>query len=239
VRHCYPFTWLAILAVGCSSSPSGQPGNGSGGASGFDAQPSTGSGGAMSVGGSSGNVGATDSDGGTDLGGVGGASGGADSGAIDGGRDARNGSEAGLSDGGGGDRAAVSSAGCGKSGRPTGGTVIVDNDHIYDFPTSSDGKKPMPVVFILHGANNPHTLLETQTNGSRLATNFVRVFPKSVDAAWAFNGGTGPGMQRLATIYDDLVANYCVDASRVFLSGHSSGAQMSVQMICVPGGDML
>jgi len=34
-----------------------------------------------------------------------------------------------------------------------------------------------------------------------------------------------------------LLANYCVDTSRVFLNGHSSGAQMTVQMMCVAGGD--
>jgi poly(3-hydroxybutyrate) depolymerase len=97
--------------------------------------------------------------------------------------------------------------------------------------------KPMPAIFMMHGANNPNTLLESQTDGSKLATNFVRVFPKSNTAAWEFNGGTGADSKRLSMIYDDLLANYCVDTSRVFLNGHSSGAQMTVQMMCVPGGD--
>jgi poly(3-hydroxybutyrate) depolymerase len=156
-------------------------------------------------------------------------------GAGDGGQDA---SSSGGSDGGGGDAGpVVASAGCGKSGRPTGGRVLVANDHIYDFPPNYDGNKPMPLVFVLHGANNPNTLVEGQTNGSRLAMNFVRAFPKSTGAAWSYGGGTGADSQRLTTIYNDLLANYCVDTSRVFLSGHSSGAQMSVQMLCAAGGD--
>jgi poly(3-hydroxybutyrate) depolymerase len=97
--------------------------------------------------------------------------------------------------------------------------------------------KPMPAIFMLHGANNPNTLLESQTDGSKIAMNFVRVFPKSNTAAWQFNGGTGADSKRLSMIYDDLLTNYCVDTSRVFLNGHSSGAQMTVQMMCVPGGD--
>jgi poly(3-hydroxybutyrate) depolymerase len=42
---------------------------------------------------------------------------------------------------------------------------------------------------------------------------------------------------RLSDIYDELLASYCIDSSRVFLMGHSSGAQMATQMVCAPGGD--
>ena len=127
--------------------------------------------------------------------------------------------------------------GCGKAGRPPGGEVSIPNDRIYSFPTSYDGNKPVPLVIALHGANNPNTILQTLSNGSRLETNFVRAFPKSNIAYWQFNGGTGADSQRISAIYDDLLANYCIDKSRVFLTGHSSGAQMSVQMMCVAGGD--
>jgi hypothetical protein len=57
----------------------------------------------------------------------------------------------------------VPSAGCGKAGRPNGGEVVVPNDRIYDFPSSYDGSKPMPLVIALHGANNPNTILQTTT----------------------------------------------------------------------------
>jgi poly(3-hydroxybutyrate) depolymerase len=131
----------------------------------------------------------------------------------------------------------VASAGCGKAGRPNGGEVIVPNDRIYDFPTGYDGSKPMPLVIALHGANNPNTILQTLSNGSRLEEKFVRAFPKSNGNAWSYSGGTGPDSQRISAIYDELLATYCIDTSRVFLTGHSSGAQMAVQMMCAAGGD--
>ncbi|HXI58408.1 MAG TPA: hypothetical protein VNO55_20215 [Polyangia bacterium] len=226
---------LASLITGCTTSPSGDPGAGSGGVGGVDARPSAGTGGAVATGGSGGQ--SNGSGGSNPEDGAAGAGGGTGGAVVDAGGDGQGGAASGGADGGGGSSGAVASAGCGKSGRPAGGRVIVNNDHIYDFPTTYDGTKPMPLIFMLHGANNPNTLIESQTNGSKLATNFVRVFPKSTGAAWSFSGGTGADSQRLTMIYNDLLANYCVDTSRVFLSGHSSGAQMSVQMMCVPGGD--
>jgi polyhydroxybutyrate depolymerase len=95
----------------------------------------------------------------------------------------------------------------------------------------------MPLVIALHGANNPNTILQTLSKGSRLETNFVRAFPKSNGSAWSFSNGTGADSLRISAIYDELLASYCIDTSRVFLTGHSSGAQMAVQMMCVAGGD--
>jgi poly(3-hydroxybutyrate) depolymerase len=122
-------------------------------------------------------------------------------------------------------------------GRPADGEVSVPEDRIYSFPTSYDGTTPMPAVFALHGANNPNTILQDLSNGSRLEDEFVRVFPKSNENAWRYEGGTGADSQRLSDIYDELLATYCVDVNRIFLTGHSSGAQMSVQMMCAQGGD--
>jgi len=131
----------------------------------------------------------------------------------------------------------VPSAGCGKSGRPNGGEVSVPNDRIYSFPTTYDGNMPMPAVIAMHGANNPNTILKDLSDGSRLEEKFVRVFPKSNTNAWRYEGGTGADSMRLSDIYDELLATYCVDTSRIFLMGHSSGAQMATQMVCAPGGD--
>jgi poly(3-hydroxybutyrate) depolymerase len=38
-------------------------------------------------------------------------------------------------------------------------------------------------------------------------------------------------MPKVTQMYDDLLANYCVDTSRVFATGHSSGAQFVVQIL--------
>lgn len=128
---------------------------------------------------------------------------------------------------------AVPSAGCGKSGRPANGVVTVESDHIYNFPANYDGKKALPLLIALHANGNPYTQLQGVSNGTRLETNFVRAFPKSAGAGWVLNTDAA----RISAVYDDLLANYCVDTSRVFLTGHSSGAQMAVQLLCVAGGE--
>ena len=126
------------------------------------------------------------------------------------------------------------SAGCAKmAGRPTGGKVTVTNDHIYDFPTGYDGTTPMPLLIGLHAAGNPYTQLEGLTNGTRIESGFVRAFPKSAGSAWVYSTDA----PHVTTVYNDLLANYCIDTSRVFLTGHSSGAQMAVQMLCAAGGE--
>jgi polyhydroxybutyrate depolymerase len=120
------------------------------------------------------------------------------------------------------------SAGCMKNaGRPQGGSVM-QSDRIYSFPAAYDGKTPMPLLLALHAAGNPNTQLQSLTKGSKLETEFVRAFPKSVGNAWVYNTDSG----KLNAVIDDLLANYCIDTSRMFATGHSSGAQMVVQMLC-------
>ncbi|HXK16577.1 MAG TPA: hypothetical protein VNG33_02140, partial [Polyangiaceae bacterium] len=250
MRHSYAFASLAILVLGCSTSPPADPvvaGASAGGASGGASQPTSGNGGMLTAGGSSsGTVGVAGTTpaggtGGTALGGSGGGGGvaGGASGAAGGsGNGGQSGGSTGGASGSGGVGAIVPSAGCAKAtGRPPNGEVSVPNDRIYDFPVTYDGKKPFPLVIALHGANNPNTILQTLSKGSRLETEFVRAFPKSAGSAWSYNNGTGPDMMRIGDIYTELLANYCIDTSRVFLTGHSSGAQMTVHMMCAAGGD--
>jgi polyhydroxybutyrate depolymerase len=132
------------------------------------------------------------------------------------------------SGGSGGGSPAVPSAGCGKAGRPSGGKVTVTNDHIYDFPTSYDGNKPFPLLIGFHAASNPIDQIEGMTNNTEFATSYVRAFPKSAGTEWIYNTDLTPKVYKL---YDDLMANYCIDTSRVFATGHSSGAQMIVQIL--------
>ncbi len=224
---------FAISACSSSDSPSSPGGAGatSGGATGGAGAPTAGASGGVTAGASGAGVSGAAS-GGASAGTGGSATGGSTGGSGSAGSAGASGGSAGA---GGG--TVTASAGCGKSGRPPNGQVSIPNDRIYDFPTTYDGNKPMPLVIALHGANNPNTILEMLSAGSRLESNFVRAFPKSNGSAWSFSGGTGADSKRISDIYDDLLKNYCIDTSRVFLTGHSSGAQMTVQMACVAGGD--
>jgi poly(3-hydroxybutyrate) depolymerase len=112
--------------------------------------------------------------------------------------------------------------------RPAGGKISVANDHIYDFPAGYDGTKPFPLLMGFHAANNPIDQIEGLTNNSDFATQYVRAFPKSAGTAWDY--GTDL-TAKVYKAYDDLTANYCIDTRRVFATGHSSGAQMIVQIL--------
>ena len=64
----------------------------------------------------------------------------------------------------------VPSPGCGRGGRPAGGVVTVDGDHIFTFPPSYDGETPMPVVFGFHANSNPIDQIRDLTRGVRSRT---------------------------------------------------------------------
>jgi len=155
------------------------------------------------------------------------ASGGASSGgASQGGATASGGAASGGA-AGGGSTTAVPSAGCGKSGRPSGGVVTVSGSRIITFPTSYDGMKPMPLFIGFHAAGNPIDQIQKLTNGSSIETNYVRAFAKSAGNEWNYNND----VSKITSMYDDIMSTYCVDKSRVFAAGHSSGAQMIVQIL--------
>jgi hypothetical protein len=134
-----------------------------------------------------------------------------------------------ASDGSGGSSSPIPSAGCAKmTPRPAGGKITVANDHIYDFPASYDGTKPFPLLMGFHAAGNPIDQIEGLTNNSDFTINYVRAFPKSAGSAWDYNTDLSAKVYKA---YDDLTANYCIDTRRVFATGHSSGAQLIVQIM--------
>lgn len=119
------------------------------------------------------------------------------------------------------------SPGCGKAGRPSGGRVSVPSDHNYTFPVTYDGARPFPLLIGLHAAGNPIEQIENLTKGSGFETSYVRAFPKSKGSAWDYD----TDIAKVLAMYDELTANYCIDTSRVFATGHSSGAQLIVQIL--------
>ena len=120
------------------------------------------------------------------------------------------------------------SAGCAqRTPRPANGTFMT-GDRIYTFPSAYDGATPMPLLLALHAAGNPNTQLQRITEGSRLETSFVRAFPKSAGSAWVYK----TDVAKVNEVLDELLSEYCIDERRIFATGHSSGAQMIVQLLC-------
>ena len=237
---------FAGVVVGCASNaPSGNGGVESGGSSaqaGSAGMTGTGgvpgSGGAVSGGttstpaGSGGSVVLAGGTAGMEAGGSV-ATGGSSSGGVPAGGGGSSGGSGGMvaMGGQGGASSAMPdpSAGCGKGGRPSGGNVTVMNDHIYTFPDGYDGTKPYPLFMGFHACGNPIDQFLTLTKGSKFETDYVRAFPRSSDSGGCWNYGTD--ISRVTRVYDELMSTYCIDKKRVFGAGHSSGAQMIVQIL--------
>lgn len=237
---------LLATVVACSSSESTPDGVGgsrsSGGAPGAAGTPAAG-GSATSAGTGSGGPAGAPSTGGSASGGASGGSGPAGGsggssvvttgGSSNGGRGGMGnvgGASAAGASGGGSTTAAKPSAGCGKSGRPANGKITVANEEIIDFPTSYDGTKPMPLLIALHACGNQNTQWEGLTKGSALETDYVRFMPNTSDSGQCWSNYNN-NSARILKQYDDILANYCVDTNRVFGVGHSSGAQMLVNVL--------
>jgi polyhydroxybutyrate depolymerase len=229
-----------LLSLACSSesnSPgrSGGQAGGNGGSAG--AAPSSGG-----VGGGGGQVTTT---GGTTSGGLGGLGGGgasASGGAAGGGNGgsagsagAPTGGSGGNAGSGGGTSTATPSPGCGTAERPSGGKVYVAGESWLLFPESYDGDKPLPVLFGFHGCgmgnrgDGNRTEYSDLTDGTAFEDEYVRAIPLSADAGGCWNYNTD--ITRVKALYDELANDHCIDTSRVFATGHSSGAQFIVQLL--------
>jgi hypothetical protein len=130
---------------------------------------------------------------------------------------------------GGGSSAPMPSPGCGKStGKPSSANVP---NTIVTFPDGYDGSTPMPLVFGFHGAgrsNEQFRTVDARTQGADLEKRFVMAYMKSAGNGWV----VGTDTPRLNAALDALGANHCIDLHRVFATGHSSGAQFIVQLLC-------
>ncbi len=231
-----------LLSLACSSesgSPAGSGGQSGGSAGSAGAAPS--SGGAGGGGGQPTTTGGTSSGGQAGSGGgtSGGASGSGGAGGGNGGNAGGGGAPAGGSAGTGGSGGGVSTAtpspGCGTGGRPDGGKVYVAGVSWLLFPESYDGNEPLPVLFGFHGCgmgnrgDGSRTEYSDLTNGSAFEDEYVRAIPLSSDAGGCWNYNTD--ITRVKALYDELANDYCIDTSRVFATGHSSGAQFIVQLL--------
>jgi polyhydroxybutyrate depolymerase len=192
------------------------------------------------------------STGGTSAGGV--STGGTHGGATNTGGTAGGSSPAGMGGGGGGSGGssagaggkgsggsvstgtATPSAGCSKGSKGT--KISKTNEEIVDFPASYDGTKPFPLLMMLHACGNPNNQwenLSSQRGPAALVNEYVRWMPNTTAASGQCWDNYAQNIKRITQQYDELLANYCIDTSRVFGTGHSSGAQMLVQILANKG----
>jgi len=221
---------------GSTSSVAGSPavGGSSVGAGGF-ITGSGGTGAAPSEAGSSGSVSVGGSAGGTTGGSVGGATGKGGGPSASGGS---AGSVTGSGGGGGGKAPIVPSTGCGKASPQTGSSsnplTVSGHQYYVKLPTNYDASKPYPVIMMLNPTGNPISWAEQnagfETTGPK--ENWIRAYPTMANNS---SGWQASDVSFFQPFYDQILASYCVDKSRVFASGESSGGDFVSILGCEYG----
>lgn len=156
----------------------------------------------------------------------------------------------GGSDGSGGEpsdtRQPVRSAGCGNSDFVTGERQMEVAGHsgryIVSVPTSYDPEVPLPMGFAFHGRNRNHQNCQAgDCAGFQSAMGEVAVLvylqslrtpPDSTDGGWEGNGEREENVEFFEKVLDTLLGELCIDESRVFVAGTSSGAHFTNILGC-------
>lgn len=113
------------------------------------------------------------------------------------------------------------------------GTVRRAQLHV---PTSYSDQSSFPLVLNLHGFNSNASQQETLSQMSAKAdeAGFLVAYPEGIEQAWHFGpGAEGDADQAfLVGLVDLLREQLHIDATRVYITGISNGAQMSNLMAC-------
>jgi polyhydroxybutyrate depolymerase len=132
------------------------------------------------------------------------------------------------------------SAGCGVGTMTQGAASMTirgaQADYTVRLPPGYSPDTPTPLVFGFHGRNRTHVQFETVDAGgiqTELASRYIMVYPKSQGGGgWNAAAEVPPSVEFFDALYAQMTANYCVDQSRVFAVGHSSGGYFSIILAC-------
>jgi polyhydroxybutyrate depolymerase len=114
-------------------------------------------------------------------------------------------------------------------------------------PPSYTGAIAVPLVFDMHGATSNAASQEVYSGFSFKADleGFIVVYPEGVVTAaipythfnaWMFGSPEPDDVAFISTLLDALELQLCVDTSRVFSTGISNGAMLSVRLACSLSG---
>src|SRR5512141_947662 len=147
----------------------------------------------------------------------------------------------------GGTGGGTPSSGCSVTNPPTGtsidGTMTVGGQartYRLSVPTDTKSGEPLPLVFVFNGVGG--TGVQAQQwfqleTGHRAIFIYPDALPNSTTSgqiAWVFDR-TGIDVAYFDALVTFLTQNYCIDNSRIFALGASSGAIMSNMLGCFRG----
>jgi poly(3-hydroxybutyrate) depolymerase len=141
----------------------------------------------------------------------------------------------------GGAAPAVASPGCGTAASQALASWVerpplnVDGDNRQWWvwlPTGYEPTRPYPVVFTLHGCGGPNNFIPMQ---EETGADAIVVRGTGADnGCWTY-GGEGDDVKFFDAMLAALEAQYCMDSSRVFAMGYSSGGWMTNTLECTRG----
>ncbi|MCK9895598.1 PHB depolymerase family esterase [Frankia sp. AgB32] len=105
-------------------------------------------------------------------------------------------------------------------------------------PARDDGRHALPVVFDFHGFKADGALEEQRSRMGVLgvARGFVVVTPDALGTPRRWNTPADPGKADdvgfVTALLGELASRYCLDAGRVYATGHSNGAEFAAALVC-------
>lgn len=132
------------------------------------------------------------------------------------------------------------SSGCANQNPPAGAASLTirgaQADYFVRPPDSYSPDTPAPLVFGFHGRNRTHIQFQqVDARGleTELGSRAIMVYPKSQGGTgWNFDAEVPPSLEFFEALYSRMLETYCVDTSRVFAVGHSSGGYFSIILAC-------
>lgn len=125
----------------------------------------------------------------------------------------------------------------------------IERTYLLHVPPPYDPSRPVALVLALHGGHGNAAKMEQFTGLSALADRegFLVAYPEAVEGNW--NDGRGIEDYRsqregiddvafLTALIHDLTQTWSVAMSRVYITGVSNGAMMSLHMACEAAGEI-
>jgi poly(3-hydroxybutyrate) depolymerase len=219
------------FALGCSDEPSsfGEPG--ASGAAAGTASGGTSGGGSAGTAGAAGNAGQ-----------AGGGAGGATTAGSGGAGGSGGSSGSGGASGAGGATPATPSAGCGTAAslalgewieRPALNVEGTDRQWWVWLPSGYQPAQAYPLLFTFHGCGGPDNFVPMQEVAGDDAI-LVRGTGITDDGCWTY-GADGDDVAFFDAMVAEVQATQCVDSSRIFVTGYSSGSWLINTLACARG----
>jgi poly(3-hydroxybutyrate) depolymerase len=137
-------------------------------------------------------------------------------------------------------------AGCGLSGAATGVQNLQitvggqTRTYVLSVPTSYSSSTALPLVFGFHGMGGSGTLARQYFRVEQAAgSQAIFVYPDGLandggSTSWNFTT-TSADMAFFDALLAQLKSSYCIDANRIFVTGHSAGAMATNALGCYRG----